>query len=203
MESGSKPALRSKSRRLGVFAVILGVCGVLVGIGVIKHKMKYPYGWSHCCIGLLTKALWMYADDHGGRYPSGEKTAEASLSLLYKEKLSDGSPYATPDLLRGMTVPEQTTKQILEGGGLLGPESCGWHYVPGLTANDDSSIAIVWCKAPLHHNGDYQKDGGRQVGYVGGNVEYIPGNKWAAFLSEQEQLLVKRSNALRAAQSAR
>src|SRR5690349_14454459 len=105
MPSGVQPTLRSKSHKLPLLLVILGVCGVLVGIGVIKHRINYPYGWSHCCIIQLSQALWMYAGDHGGRYPTGEKTAEACLSLLYKVKYPGGQEYATPNLLRGMTVP--------------------------------------------------------------------------------------------------
>lgn len=196
MESGSKPALLRKSRRLWIFVGTIGLCVVLAGIEVARYRQKYPYGWSHCCINVLSMELWMYAEDHGGRYPAGETSPEACLSLLYRAKTPDGHEYANPYLLRGMTVPEKTTKRILEGGGLLGPDSCGWHYVPGLTTNDDISIAIVWCKAPLHHNGEFQKDGGRQVGYVAGNVNYIPGNRWAAFLREQERLLSNRSNSL-------
>ncbi len=136
----------------------------------------------------MTFALEQYADDHGGRYPAGESSPEASLSLLYREKQIDAYT------LRGMIVPEKTTRDILEQGKLLGPESCGWHYTEGLTKADDEHLALLWVKAPLGHNGERTRDGGRQVVFVQGNIQWISGNKWDSFLAEQKSLLAQRSD---------
>lgn len=128
-----------------------------------------------------------YAQDHDGRFPAGERSPEASLSLLYREQLTD--PYT----LAGKGVPREKAKTILESGGLLDPDTCGWHYVEGLTKADDPRLAILWDKNRLGHNGQRTKDGGCEVVTVGNGREYISAEKWAAFMAEQEQLLRNRS----------
>lgn len=148
------------------------------------HQEKYPYGWSHCCDSNLMFILEEYANDHGGAYPAGESSPEASLSLLYPK-------YATADLLRGKTVPLDVVEPVLQGGGRLGPDTCGWHYVEGLTQQDDPRLALLWDKVGLGHNGQKLKDGGHTVLFVGLRKEYIPGDKWDAFLEEQKQLLAQ------------
>jgi len=60
-----------------------------------------------------------------------------------------------------MTIPEEATRSILQGGGLLSPEGCGWHYVDGLTEADDRGLALLWCKEPLGHNGNRTRPGGQ------------------------------------------
>jgi hypothetical protein len=95
--------------------------------------------------------------------------------------------------MRGMTIPTRTVSSVLESGGLLGPDTCGWNYVPGLTQADDQGLALLWCKSALGHNGERAKDGGRQVAFVGGGVEWIPGDKWEEFLTKQKELHQERS----------
>jgi hypothetical protein len=42
-------------------------------------KWYYPYGYSHICDVGLMFSLLRYANDHGGKYPTGGATPEASL----------------------------------------------------------------------------------------------------------------------------
>jgi len=132
-------------------------------------------------------ALQHYADTHGGAFPAGEATPEASLSLLFKAELADA------DLLRGKTVPYSVVKEILDRGQLLGPDSCGWHYVEGLRTDDDPRIAIFWDKAGLGHNGELLAGGGHIVWFVKSNHPHIPASEWSKFLAEQEELLKERA----------
>ncbi len=74
------------------------------------YRWYFPYGQSHCCDKQLCFGLHNYADQHGGRFPSGEKTAEASLSLLFPI-------YADADLLRGKTSLWRQSKTFLRAGG--------------------------------------------------------------------------------------
>jgi hypothetical protein len=150
----------------------------------------YPYGFSHCCLKILGLDLSNYADAHNGRFPAGEKCPEASLSLLYKQNGND-SDYA--EILRGKTVPLETVKNILERGELLGPDTCGWHYVEGLTRSDDSRLALVWDKIGLGHNGQRLPEGGHSVLFIQGNEEVIPGPEWPQFLKQQEELMAART----------
>lgn len=174
-----------KARIIFACLFVLGV--VVIGSYVAWYKSTYPYGISHCCIILMMGALDQYADDNGGKYPAGQSTSEASLSLLYM------SNYVDPGILCGMTVPQKKVMDIVQEGGLLGPDSCGWHYVPGLTQADDPELALLWCKVALGHDGNRTKDGGRQVVFVGRNIEWVSGGKWAAFLEKQKELMSRRS----------
>jgi hypothetical protein len=108
---------------------------LLAGGGWLYYRWVYPYGWSHSCDKGLMFALHQYAEDHGGAYPTGKATPEASLSLLYPK-------YANEYLLQGKTVPIDLVKATLERQGWLGPDTCGWHYVEGLTLDDDRRLAL-------------------------------------------------------------
>ncbi len=175
-------------RTLAKVLLIVAAIVIAGGYGLYRwHRYTYPQGWSHCCDLSVWFTLREYAETHGGRYPSGEATPEASLSLLYRAGLGH------PGTLRGKTVPEALVRETLERGGLLGPETCGWHYVEGLTLADDPRLALFWDKAGLGHNGQRMPNGDRFVSFVGSPREIIPGEKWAEFLQEQEKLRAARS----------
>jgi hypothetical protein len=166
-------------------AVVVAVVAVLFGVLYAHYRWEYPYGVSHCCDRNLFHQLTDYAAEHGGVFPSGEETPEASLSLLYPK-------YAGAKQLRGKTVPLEIVEEILQSGRHLGPETCGWHYVEGLTVKDDHRIAIFWDKIGLGHSGYRLPEGGHYVMFLSGFSEYIPESDWPAFLEEQETLLQQR-----------
>lgn len=171
-----------------LIAIGSGAVGLFVKRAVSHYKEDYPFGVSHCCMDAMGLALRLYAQEHGGAYPAGESSPEASLSLLCK------SNYIDVGTIRGMTVPESIVRGIFQGGGLLGPQNCGWQYVEGLTEADNPEIALLYCKMALGHNGQRTKDGGRQVLFVGdGRIKWVPGEKWSAFLLEQKELLRLRT----------
>ena len=174
-------------KRLRIFGIVVGIITVLMMAGRIYYRSTYPYGWSHCCIIAMMISLQNYADDHDGHYPAGEASPEASLSLLCR------SNYLDHETIRGMTVPSATVYRIVDAGGLLGPDTCGWHYTEGLIRTDDPNLALLYCKQALGHNGQITKDGGRQVVFVGRGIEWITGSNWPSFLQEQKDLLAKRS----------
>jgi len=148
----------------------------------VWYREHYPYGWSHSCDSQLDCALRQYAQTQGGWFPKGEATPEASLSLLYREGL------ANEWLLHGKTAPRQLVKEILERGDLLGPETCGWHYVEGLRLDDHPQLALFWDKVGLGHNGERLSTPGRWVYFGGGSREFIPADQWEAFLEGQRRL---------------
>jgi hypothetical protein len=173
----------TSARRWGLVLVLL----ILAAVVTARQwwRSRYPYGQSHCCDLILLNALEDYARDHGGAFPTGEATPEASLSLLYPK-------YADAYLLRGKTVSEEVVQGVLDRGERLGPETCGWHYVEGLTLNDDPRLAIFWDKIGLGHNGERLPPGGHWVMRFHHQREYIAGPDWEAFLQEQKKLLAER-----------
>jgi hypothetical protein len=177
-------ATRTHFRRWGLLLTLVLALG---GVAVLGWwQWRYPYGYSHCCDKGLMFALQQYAEDHGGAYPSGEATPDASLSLLYPK-------YASAELLRGKTVPLEVVQDILARGEKLGPHTCGWHYVEGLRLDDDKRLALLWDKAGLGHFGERLPDGGHTVLFVGLGYDYVEGARWEAFLQEQQKLLADRA----------
>jgi len=170
--------------------IVLVVAACAAGLYAYQRH-HYPYGRSHCCDTQLSMALRDYAEAHNGRFPTGEATPEASLSLLYRWKPNAG----IANLLRGKTVPEKTVQETFDRGELLRPTTCGWHYVEGLTLSDDPQLALFWDKAGLGHNGGLLSDGGHIVSYITSPHEYIPEQEWPKFLKQQERLLAARKNA--------
>jgi hypothetical protein len=170
-------------KRRTAILIVLGILVAAAAGGTAFYRWKFPYGYSHCCSVQISLALLTYANDHAGRFPDGESSPEASLSLLYRLHY-----LPEPDFLRGMTVPADTVSRILKNGGLLGPETCGWHYVPGLSTTSDPRIAILWCKTALGHNGLRTWDHGREVLFVDGHCEGVSGADWPAFMRTQETL---------------
>lgn len=165
---------------------------VVLVLGVYLYcRRTFPYGSSHCCDLILLQALQEYAGNHEGAFPVGGPTPEASLSMLYSNV-----DWVHPDLLRGRTVSEAVVRRALKRDGRLGPDSCGWHYVEGLRLDDDPRLAIFWDKIGLGHNGQRLSRRGHTVLFVGGDRRFIADAEWAGFLSEQQQLLQQRTNAV-------
>jgi hypothetical protein len=168
-----------------IFAGSIVALLLVVATGWAAYRWRYPYGWSHCCDKQIVIALIHYANTHDGRFPAGEATPEASLSLLYSEDVD-------ARLLRGKTIFGDETRKLLEAGKRLTPETCDWHYVEGLTTKDRGDIAIFWDKVGLGHNGE-QIGGGHSVGFVNGSTALISGADWPAFLEEQRAMLNARN----------
>lgn len=156
--------------------LFLGCIAILYWV----DRAKYPYGHSHSCILQLRSPLMEYAEEHDGNFPAGEASPEASLSLVVLTQPLGG------ELLRGKTVPRRKVDAILASGGLLAPETCGWHYVEGLRTNDDPRIAIVWDKVGLGHNGE--DIGFHEVLFLDGSREFVAKSRWENFLAEQAEL---------------
>jgi hypothetical protein len=172
-------------KRVAVGTIVVGCILAALFLLVRSQMPSYPYGWSHCCLKGVGLALHLYAQKYGGHYPAGAGSPEASLSLLYREGSLDA------EYLRGKTVPVEKVQRILERGELLGPDSCGWHYVEGLTTSDDPNLAVVWDKVGLRHNGQ-DIGGGHSVLLLDGSEEVVPAAEWLDFLKHQQELLASR-----------
>lgn len=175
-------------RAIAVTAFVATSLVAFVYFAIIARIPYYPFGSSHCCILDFSWTLKDYARDHRGFLPAGESSPEASLSLLYHEGYG-----VSAETLRGKTVPLAVTEAALDNGGLLDPNSCGWHYVEGLTLADNPEIAVVWDKVGLGHNGQQLPDGGHEVVFLSGDNGIISGSDWPAFLTKQAALLAART----------
>ena len=181
-----------RRRILGCSGISLAVVAVLVGAAYAWYRYTFPYGYTHCCLKGLGLSLLNYAQQHDGHFPEGGGCPEASLCLLYRCNYGiDGYT------LCGKTKSAEVAQEILERGELLGPDTCDWHYVEGLTISDDPQIAQLWDKVGLSHNGQRLSGGGHSIWRVGGQEEVIPGSEWPQFLEEQERLMAARTETAR------
>jgi hypothetical protein len=178
-----------------ILVLCLVAVAMLAGGVWSAYSWYFPYGQSHCCDKQLRFSLENYADQHGGRYPSGEKTPEASLSLLIPD-------YSNAHVLRGKTVPLETVENVLSSGRRLDPDSCGWHYVEGLTKSDDGRIAIFWDKVGLGHNGQRLLEGGHSVYFLNYDHRVVSADEWPQFLEEQAKLIASRNEQAKSGQPA-
>lgn len=180
--------MKKQHKTIKILLIICLVFSAIAAFLYIQYRQMFPYGQRHICAKQMALSLMMYAHGNDGFYPAGEATPEASLSLLYKDY------FQVPDILGGKTVPSGVAKEILESGRLLGPDSCSWHYVEGLTEADSCELAIFWDKVPgLGHNCERMPEGRREVVFLTGASSYIPEKEWDAFLKEQEALMAARS----------
>ena len=158
----------------------IAACG---GLAVYAwYRYEYPYGKSPGYDKALWSALRQYADAHGGAFPSGESSPEASLSLI-PSKQDDCAR-----LLCGRSGSPQAAQRLLDNGRLLGPTTCGWNYVEGLRAGDDPRLALFWDKEGLGPDGQRLWAGGHIVTLVNGASKHVNAADWEEFLEEQETL---------------
>jgi hypothetical protein len=164
--------------------IVVAVAIIFAGSAHVLYwhvwRSWYPFGMQHRCDKQLAMALEMYAERHGGAFPSGQATPEASLSLI-------GVDYDY--LLPRREIPVEVVHQMLERGQLLGPETCGWNYVEGLRRDSDRGLALFWDKEGLDEMGGRLSDGGHIVTFVTGFDKYVPASQWDSFLAEQQELL--------------
>jgi hypothetical protein len=166
-------------------AVLLAWIGL--GMRAKNYYHENPYGWDHCCIKQVNLALRLYAEEHNGQYPSGGATPEASLCLLTNYSCDVA-------LLKGKAVPLAKAEAEFRRTGVLGPDSCGWHYVEGLNTNDDLSLAILWDKTPgFDHNSRRTGRGGREVAFLDGHSEWLSDETFSNLMARQAELLAQRN----------
>jgi len=152
----------------------------------IWFRITYPFGTSHCCSDVLSSSLVGYATNHGGWFPYGRSTLEASLSLLCDADTN------LLDIVRGKNIPLKMARESWSRQRSLDPESCGWHYVEGLQTNDDPQIALAWDKVfGLGHNGQRIRGLAHEVILVDGSRKGIAMKEWPKFAQEQREKLAK------------
>ena len=174
---------RRRTATFVIAAVLLVVCS---GASLIWYwwSWRYPYGHDHCCDKQLSMVLYQYAQEHDGKFPTGGATPEASLSLLYPA-------YDDGWLLRGNTYPLQPAVDLLAADQPLTPETCGWHYVDGLSLRPGGAswpnVALIWAKREVGHNGDRLAGGGHYVKFIDQSGGHIQAADWPRFIADQEK----------------
>jgi hypothetical protein len=125
--------------------------------------------------------LQNFATDHAGWFPKGSNSCEA-LCQLYPDYTDYGIELAgLSGNIRAVTNALQNRLSI---EGLT-----SWVYVPGLRADDDPRLAILWeSKTGLKSNGKRAHNDARPVLLLSRDITNVPSADWENFLKHQEQL---------------
>ena len=141
-----------------------------------------------------TRALKIYADDNGGKFPAHASGYAAALQLLMKP----------PDHLMGtylvMGAPGGYSGKVFEDanskGAWVREADCGRVYVQGLREDSKPEIALVFDKQPSpgdHAHGWLRWNAPlrREVCLVDGSMVVIDESAWPEFARKQIELLVE------------
>jgi len=182
---------RDKSRKGCCVALFVTMTLVFICViaGYLYFRYNYPHGYTRAWRTHLYANLDRYAMHHDGRFPSGGTTPERSLTLLYY--WSDKNR-GILEVLSGPSVPLQRAEESIARTGWLDSESCGWHYVEGLSLNDNRKLALFWEKNGLGAHGRRHCEGSFEVVFVDGTKRRVPSEDWNDFLAEQERLIADK-----------
>jgi hypothetical protein len=96
-----------------------------------------------------------------------------------------GGPYPDGDHFRTLTASPSRRGAVPAAAG-------GWHYVEGLTLDDDPDLALAWSEksytAGELHRARYVILLGKEFG-----PHAVPDTEWPAFLKRQQELLARRA----------
>lgn len=188
-----------KAKRLFIW----GICSVslvlLLGLYYVRtHPLVFNESfWGHAhCIKQAGFSLRMYANDHGGRFPSHTNGYGDALLLVEGAWLPSftGPGYDTAVLERALL----TGEDVDEG-------QCGRVYVQGLSVSQSPEIALLFDKLP--NPGDHRKRLSRvlapmvrEVWLLEGSMRVVPESEWADFARRQVELLVQAGMPIEEAQ---
>ena len=163
--------------------VVLVIAGILISTWVWL-RISYPHGISHCCPDVLVASLGSHATNHGGWFPHGEQSPEASLAIVCRTDTN------LLDVVRGKNIPLKLAQQVWSSTGALGPETCGWNYVEGLRSDDGKEVAMAWDKVfGLGHNGQRIRGLAHEVIMADGSLKGVAMKEWPKFAMEQREKL--------------
>ncbi len=166
----SRPTLR-------LFVSVL----VLAIILYAAYRYNYPYGSRPACLPVMLGSLNSYANANGGAFPNTGATPLEALRVLHPDYLYN------PEPLAGLSGNKNLLRKQISAGSPLTEEASSWVYWPGLRADDNPDIAVIWeRKSGLRFNGS--RAHGREVGFVGGYMRQIPDASWDVFVRDQERL---------------
>ena len=157
---GAMPVARFFFISMAIFIVLI------VGFGYLSTCVMpvRPRNSTASTMNILAKAMFMYADDNGGRFPSGGATPTESLWQLYPKYVKDPRAFLNPN--EGLRMPGT---QPLTGDpkSRIAPDylaATGFSYVDG-HAEKDAIETILFERAPCRN--------GRCVLSGAGTVEFV------------------------------
>jgi|GEM_PF-675292 hypothetical protein len=162
---------------------------------VKSHPLVFNESWTghRHCMNMWGLAIRLYADDHGGVYPTHPAGYGAAIQLLY----SGTNVYMGTHLVMG--APGGYRGDVFEAAWtnmtVVREEDCGRVYVQGLRESSNPKVAMLWDKraSPGDHAHGWMRlrvPWRREVCLVDGSMQQILEKDWPEFMKEQIELLV-------------
>lgn len=146
------------------------------------------------CIKQTGIAFRVYAADHEGRFPADTNGFGNALLLLVKGGfLGDTNGHYSVGPITGPGDDGEVFREALRTGQRIPEEKCSRVYIQGLSETNNPQIVILFDKKPTMGGDHFRRPWGpllREVCFVDGSMQRILEKSWAAFSSNQVELLV-------------
>ena len=147
------------------------------------------------CIKQAGGAFAAYALDNQGNLPYDTNGFGNALLLLVKGGyLGDTTGQYSIGPITGPGDDGALFRQALQTGARIPEQKCSRIYIQGLSQTNNPQIAILWDKKSSPGGDHFHRPWGpplREVCLLDGSMQVIPEKSWAAFVSNQVELLVQ------------
>ena len=179
-----KLALNMFRKRKALVAVVVVLCFLGGGYIYFRHFRYNMHAPCANCRRFLLGVVEVYAREHDGWYPRGEKTPYESLSLAIKDE-NDVGLFASHAMRDKLVDSWRKNKR-------LAAELCCYGYVEGLKVNAPSNLLLFYTKEPSYWECYMHKKKvlGRAVGTnSGGHWDFCPEEEFQRFLQRTQEYL--------------
>jgi len=177
---------RSRRNLKGMPYAVGGIalsCLILYGLltAPLRNSTR-PFARRAACKNNLKQiglALQLYSTDYDNQFPPGGTAVEVFSALTAD---ITGRPYLKyTDIF--LCPAAKADLESWDRLGKLTEETVSYEWVPGLSPDSNPDFILAYDKSPDHH------DGGRNVLYVDGRVDFMPEEAFQAEMARQRQLM--------------
>jgi len=172
--------------------ILIPTMGAAAYLGMLYFNVFHAH--EHCIVQ-TGSAFQNYASDHQGKLPySTNGFGSALLLLVQGDYLGDSNRASALQLLTGPGDDGHAFGEALRTGEPVPENECSRIYFQGLSQTNNNEIAILWDKKSTPGGDHARRPWGpllREVCLLDGSRRVILDKDWAAFSSNQVDLLVR------------
>jgi hypothetical protein len=168
----------------------------VVGVaGFLYFAIFNPFHAHEHCIKNTGLTFRLYASDHDGRYPVHPNGFGNALVILLREGYLGGTnDIHSARLITGPGDDGEIFLNALRTSSPVPEEKCSRIYVQGFTENSNPEIALLFDRKPTRGGDHGRRPWGplqREICMMDGSMKIILEENWAAFASNQIELLIR------------
>lgn len=178
-------------KKLVIWGCVLLIPVVLVSALVLVPVFNVFHAHEHC-IKQAGVAFKEFAMDNGGKFPYDTNGFGNALLLLAKGGYLGDTNYVGQ--ITGPGDDGSLFREALKTGARIPEQKCSRIYIQGLSETNNPEIAILWDKKSCPGGDHFRRPWGpliREVCLIDGEGRFIEEKDWAAFSSNQVELLVQ------------